>query len=124
MLDDVPQPPDTRTRMQAARLTKLVGWLLPPRRLPDHIAVAVAENEPIAESLSQLLNRNGIPTNFQSVHGAGFWAPWNPTGPREITVRMADAARAKELLSEVSTPVDSHHRKAAHKRRRRPRPKR
>jgi hypothetical protein len=79
--------------------------------------VAVAENEPHADMMSQLLRREGIPSNYQSVHGVGFWAPWNPTGPREVIVNAEDASRAKQVLSVAGHPHHQHPRKPKRRRR-------
>lgn len=101
-----------------SRFGRFVAWLLPPSRPPDELSVAVAENEPQAEMMSQLFRREGIPCNYQSVSGVGFWAPWNPTGPREMIVNAADAARAKEVLNAAGHPHHQQPRKPKHRRRR------
>jgi len=77
---------------------RIVSWLLPPAVPPDQVSVAIAANEPEAEMLSQLLDREGIASTYQSVGGVGLWAPWNPAGPRDIIVNASDAARAKQVL--------------------------
>ena len=86
-------------------LRSLVNWLVPVDK-PQEVAVAVAENEPQAEMMTQLLRMAGIPSNYRSVQGINFWAPWNPTGPREIIVMAADASRARQVLSQEGHP---HH---------------
>ncbi len=95
--------------------------LLPPAAPPERVSVAVAENEPQAELMSQLLRREGIPSDYGSIGGAGLWAPWNPIGPRDIIVSASDAARAKEVLSTAGHP---HHAHPKPVRRRRTGPKR
>lgn len=67
--------------------------------------------------MSQLLQREGIACNYQSVTGVGFWAPWNPTGPREIIVNGRDAAHAKQVLSAAGHPHYQQFRKPKRRRR-------
>jgi hypothetical protein len=86
------------------RLRRVVAWLLPPSAPPDQVPVAIAENEPQAELMTQLLHQEGIACNYQSVGGVGLWAPWNPAGPRELIVNASDAARAKDVLSRRGAP--------------------
>lgn len=70
--------------------------------------MAIADNEPQAEMLSQLLRREGIASTYQSIGGVGLWAPWNPTGPRDIIVNASDAARATQVLSTGGHPHHEH----------------
>ena len=98
-----------------AGLRRLVNWLVPRSSPSAELVVAVAENEPQAEMMTQLLREAGIPSNYQSIHGVSLWAPWNPIGPREIIVTAADAARAKQILSQAGHP---HHERPRKPRRR------
>jgi len=103
-------------------LRRVAAWLLPPSAPADQVSVAIADNEPQAEMMTQLLDREGIPSNYQSIGGVGLWAPWNPTGPRDIIVNASDAARAKQALSAEGHPHLAQPQKPA--RRRRPRSQR
>jgi hypothetical protein len=104
---------------RVSALGKLWSWLAPPQTAPDEVAVAVAPNEPLAQLMSQRLRSEGIPSNYQSVWGAGFSAPWNPIwSPREIIVNAADAARAKEILATAGHPHYDAPRKPKRRRRR------
>ena len=104
-------------------LRRAANWLLPPLA-PDQVSVAIAENEPQAEMMSQLLRGEGIPCNYQSIGGVGLWAPWNPIGPRDIIVRASDAARAKQVLTAEGHHPHSHPRQPARRRARRSQRKR
>jgi hypothetical protein len=105
-------------------LHRFVSWLLPPATPPDQVSVAIANNEPQAEMMSQLLHREGIPCTYQSVGGVGLWAPWNPTGPRDIIVNAADATRAMQVLGADGHPHHAEPRRPVQRRSRRSQPKR
>jgi len=90
--------------MQLAR--RALELLLPPAAPPDRLVVAVADNEPQAELITQRLRAEGIESLCQTVGGVGFWAPWNPIGPREIIVNARDAERALLVLEAAGHP---HH---------------
>jgi hypothetical protein len=85
---------------------RIVDLLAPPAGGPDRLVVAVADNEPQAELITQRLRAEGIESMYQTVGGVGFWAPWNPIGPREIIVNARDAERALLVLDAAGHP---HH---------------
>jgi hypothetical protein len=68
--------------------------------MADEVAVTIVGSEPEAELACQLLRAESIPcyyrsTSFAAGVGDGLVSSMSP---REIVVRRADAARARELL--------------------------
>ena len=71
--------------------------------MDEEVAVTVVGSEPEAELACQLLRTSDIPcyyrpTSYAAGVGDGLVSSYSP---REIVVRAADAARARELLAGV-----------------------